>query len=62
MFRCEKCKRVSEPKEKCYRVVRKRRPKIYTNGEKISFGWEIEKEAVLCKKCAKNEEKQNEKN
>lgn len=65
MFRCEHCKKVSEPKEKPVTVVNQVRNVQYHNEffredefgnrkrEKVdSFGTEIVKESKLCHECA----------
>lgn len=71
MYRCEGCKRVTEPGGKQNRVVIEKREKIYSfidsveasfgkkiyssNDKNISKGWEIVKEIVVCGKCEKEE-------
>ena len=58
MFKCEKCKCITNPREKENKVVVNKRVKTYTNDGKTSEGWEIEKEIKVCEKC--NEEEVNE--
>ena len=56
MFRCDRCKRITEPGEKQTKKVVKTRNKTYFNGKKETTGKEIVKEINLCEKCAKEEE------
>jgi len=51
MFVCDKCGKSSKPKEKVNFIVDKRRKKVYNNDNKITFGWEIESEKKICKRC-----------
>lgn len=53
MFRCDVCKIVTKPREKCYRVVKATRAKIYRNdrGKIIGSGKEIVEEVKLCPTC-----------
>jgi len=51
MFKCEKCKRQSEPKEKAHKLVVQKRGKAYPNG---SVGWEIVKEIIVCGSCVES--------
>lgn len=64
MFRCEKCKKVTEPREKQTKIVVLKRPRTYEfisryknrNHTSISYGTEIIKEISVCERCAaKNE-------
>lgn len=46
MYRCEKCKEQSKPKETQFRLVTKKR--------KLEKGWEIVEEKKICSKCWRN--------
>ena len=56
MFRCDKCGKVTKPREKQTKKVIKERDKVYFNGYKQTTGKEIVKEINFCEKCAKEEE------
>lgn len=68
MFRCEKCNKISKPREKMHKVITETREKVYENkiktknGESIkeTFGTEIVKEISLCENCYKEEGMENE--
>jgi len=51
MFKCDECKRVSEPREKQHKIVTQRRNVKYANGSDCSVGWEIVRESKLCEDC-----------
>jgi len=55
MFRCEKCKKVSQIREKINNIVTEKRDKIYRidNGKDVIEvqGWEIVKEINVCREC-----------
>jgi hypothetical protein len=52
MYRCEECKRVTNPGEKQNRVVVEKREKIYSSNDNCtSKGFEIVKEKVVCGIC-----------
>lgn len=64
MFRCDKCNRVTEPREKLTKKAILKRDRVYQNifksqysREKVktTFGEEIVKEINLCEKCASEE-------
>ena len=55
MFKCDKCGKITKPREKQTKKVVEKRDKIYTNGDKESTGKEIVKEINLCEECAKEE-------
>lgn len=48
MFHCDKCGKISQPKEKCNIVPVKTRTKHYNNG---TVGIETVQEQKLCKEC-----------
>lgn len=50
MYKCDKCGKNSEPKEKCNIIPVKYRPKHYKEG---TTGQEIVKEQKLCSECMK---------
>lgn len=60
MFKCDKCKQFSKPREEQRRVVLSTREVVYKNTvetetgpkEKLSTGTEIVKEAKYCIRCA----------
>lgn len=61
MFRCDKCGRVTEPREKLTKKTIMSRDRVYQNivknkynkpTVKTSFGEEIVKEINLCESCA----------
>lgn len=65
MFKCNKCKRITEPGEKLNKMVTKIRERNYVNKilnkygkevEKESTGYEIVKEINVCDKCYDEEE------
>lgn len=51
MYKCDKCGKNSEPKEKCNIVPVKFRRKVYSKHDTI--GQEIVKEQKLCSNCIK---------
>jgi len=51
MFNCESCKETQPPRTKPHRVVVQAREQIYNNQGRISKGWEVVKEALLCDEC-----------
>ena len=59
MFKCEKCNKITAPNEKQHKIITKTRPREYINKyykkgqeyEKITEGFEIEKEINVCEKC-----------
>ncbi len=55
MFRCEKCNKVSMPREKSNKVVIEKRDKTYSYKkgyeERTAHGWEIQKEITVCNEC-----------
>ena len=55
MFRCQKCKKVSKPREKAEKEVVEIREREYKNeiGEMIGVGTEIVKELWICAACKK---------
>ena len=67
MFKCEKCNKITSPREKMTKVVTKTRDKTYTNiigidkdgndKVKVTHGTEIVKEECLCENCASEENK-----
>jgi len=48
MYRCEVCGKVSQPREKMYKIVVEKRLRRYSEG---TIGWEIVKEFNVCHKC-----------
>lgn len=64
MFKCEKCHRVTEPREKQTKISTITRPKIYENKCKhknrknifVTYGEEIVKEISICERCAAKHE------
>lgn len=50
MFKCEKCKKTSQPGEPSRRMVVETRQKSYPTGGAI--GWEIVRELVVCDPCS----------
>ncbi len=59
-FRCEFCHKAMPQKTSPEIVIVKHREKEYTNeaGEIVGKGWEIVKEAHVCKKCAEPKKKE----
>lgn len=57
MYKCERCNRISNPREKANKIVVEKRQKKYefknNLGEiiKTTFGWEIVKEITVCNNC-----------
>ncbi len=57
MFECNRCNRITEPKEKSNKIVVEKRDRKYefknAEGEvvKIKHGWEIVKEITVCNNC-----------
>ena len=58
MFRCEKCKRITDPREPMTKKVVQTKDRIYTRIDKktgerkeVGRGFEIVKEIKLCKEC-----------
>ena len=52
MYRCDCCKKVSQPKESCNFVILQTRPKVYTEaGIEIGVGFEIVKGGNFCTAC-----------
>lgn len=53
MYKCEKCGKVSAPRDKCSFKVVQTRPKKYQNTEtgEFTYGSEIVKEEKRCSKC-----------
>lgn len=53
MFNCTGCHKTTKPGEPAEKRVVKKRDKTYTNKDgKVSHGWEIVEEALLCPECA----------
>ena len=64
MFRCDKCKKITKPREKQTKKVVKTRTKTYYfedkyGNKKKKDGHEIVKEINLCEKCAEKESVEN---
>lgn len=65
MFRCDKCNRVTEPREKLTKKAIIKRDRVYQNviknkfnrheQVKTTFGEEIVKEINLCERCSSEE-------
>lgn len=67
MYRCERCGKVTKPREKQNKKIIKTRKKIYHNKDKygketVKEGYEIVKEINICDKCLAKEEEENENN
>lgn len=65
MFKCQRCGKTTAPYETENKVVVIKRPVTYSNmvknkngklEEKITYGYEIEKEISVCEKCFKEME------
>jgi len=51
MFKCGRCGKTTESREKENRVVVAKRDTTYSNDGKNSSGWEIKKEISVCDRC-----------
>ena len=57
MFKCQKCNKVSAPRENSNKLVVEKRPMVYeikdnhNNIIKETKGWEIAKELTVCNEC-----------
>jgi len=61
MYKCQSCKCISSPKEAANKVVLETRPQEYSNKVndkiKVTSGYEIVKEVMLCKNCVSKYER-----
>jgi len=54
MYKCQLCNSQIGPHNRQYRIVVEKREKEYHNGddgERVSQGWEIVRELVVCSDC-----------
>ena len=51
MFNCQICHSRIGPRKQQHRVVVEKREKEYHNEDKVTKGWEIVKEMVVCSNC-----------
>ena len=59
MFICDLCGCLTEPREKCNKVITETRTKVYDNGFSTSIGWEIVREVRACTVCHDKQRKRN---
>lgn len=51
MYKCQLCNSNIGPRKCHYKVVVEKREREYHNEDKVSKGWEIVKEMVVCSDC-----------